>query len=291
MSESPPDPSQLSTVCHVRAPLLLEPVDAKVETLRRCEEDGTVGDLAVRSWPAEVAVDRDGPYAEVVDRYDEFVDWADDNGVSVEPAFRLRTATSLVEDGSRRVLVTPVLSLALYLEDRLLAVYPHTDGETTVGAPDAVASLRTGELPPVPRKALAEATARDLATPEYREAGSADGDGRSVAEGRAASTPRTCPGCTGTLVNVQGLLSCPACGWSDARLAELRSSTAKLVYFALVEQPRSPGTLQDVLDLDTLTVYGVLRTLTERGLVEREDDDTFRALAPERTLESAPGTR
>lgn len=57
----------------------------------------------------------------------------------------------------------------------------------------------------------------------------------------------------------------------DRLPAELESASAKLVYLALVTT--DSGTveeLQECLDLPGLTLYSVLSTLEDRGLVERE---------------------
>lgn len=172
----------ITAVCHVRAPMLLEPVDAHVETLRACEREGVVDGLLLRSWPEAVRLDIDTPHGEVLKRFEEFERWADRHGVSVRPPFEVRTGVSLTGERRER-LVTPLVCLALYDEGRLLGVYPHSaDGETyTVG--DAIATVRTGEFP----------------TP------------LSTAE-RADATD-DCPECEGRLVNGQGLFACTSCGW------------------------------------------------------------------------------
>lgn len=54
---------------------------------------------------------------------------------------------------------------------------------------------------------------------------------------------------------------------------ELQSPRGKLVYLYLVQS--EGATLADLkadLDLGALTVYSVLKTLRERGLVRREED-------------------
>ncbi len=55
------DPTALTAVCHVRAPLLLEPVDAQIETLQACESEGAIDDLLLRSWPKEVSLSEESP--------------------------------------------------------------------------------------------------------------------------------------------------------------------------------------------------------------------------------------
>lgn len=188
-SETP----ELTAVCYVRAPLLLEPVDQQVETLQACERDGTVETVLLRSWPKEVARSEHSPYQEVLEAFERFDRWADERGVSVQPPFRERTVTSTVTGESKDVLVTPMLCLAVYRDDELHAVFPHTDGEETITASEAIATLRTGELP------------APLGAPPT-EADRAD----------------ACPACDGHLLNGQGVFACVDCGFTASLTADGR---------------------------------------------------------------------
>ncbi|WP_254764027.1 HTH domain-containing protein [Natrinema marinum] len=180
----------LTAVCHVRAPLLLEPVDQQIETLQACEDEGAVDDLLLRSWPKEVALSDESPYQEVIDQYERFAAWADERGVSVRPPFRERSTTSQVTGTTRERLVTPLLCLELYADDELLGVFPHSNEATdeTYTTDDAIATLRTGEVP-IPLGSVEET---DVDEP---------------------STPNTCPDCGGALIDGQGLFACSDCGW------------------------------------------------------------------------------
>lgn len=166
--------------CSVRTPLVLEPVDDHVETLQELETEGVVDEVVFRSWPDEVRLDAEEPAHEAVDRYERFRRWAARNDVSVRPPFETRSRTSPVSDGPREVLVTPLCCLAVYVDDRLVGVYPHSaDGETYT-AEGAVDELRDGTLP-----------------------GTLAGPVRA----------RECPSCDGQLDNGQGLFACSGCGW------------------------------------------------------------------------------
>lgn len=181
------DTAALTAVCHVRAPLLLEPIDEQVETLQVCESEGAIDELLLRSWPQEVALTDETPYQEVIDNYERFTQWADGRGVSVEPPFRERSTTSQVTGETRERLVTPLLCLEVYADDELVGVFPHTDERTeeTYTTDEAIATLRTGEVP----------------TP------------LGSTEDTRASAGSTCPDCGGTLVDGQGLFACSDCGW------------------------------------------------------------------------------
>lgn len=177
----------LTVACHVRAPMLLEPVDGHVETLRACESEGRIDSLLLRSWPEEVSLDDGSSYPEVVDVFERFERWADRHDVSVRPPFETRTARSLATGEETEMLVTPLLCLALYRGDDLVGVYPHTDGEESVAATEAIAALRTGELPPV-------LGVRPQVAPSDR-----------------------CPECEAALHQGQGIYACPACRWTGIR--------------------------------------------------------------------------
>lgn len=177
---------ETTLVCHVRAPLIADPVESRVETVQSLEDGPVVDTVVVRSWPDSVRLD-DGDH-ETLARYERFRSWADRRGVSIRPPFETRTRSSIVEDGGVDVLVTPVLCLAVYREERLVGVFPHSaDGEThTVEA--AVETLRNGKLP------------RPL----------------GAAEAASTTEPSRCPDCDGSLVNGQGVFICPECSWVGA---------------------------------------------------------------------------
>lgn len=175
----------LTVSCHVRVPMLLEPVDAHVETLRACAAAGGIDELVLRSWPDQVRRSPESPEQDVLERFEAFRSWADRAGVDVEPPFETRTRTSMVSGSETDLLVLPLICVALYDEaGGLVGVYPHSaDGETCT-VEDAIDSLQVGEVP-VPLSG----------SPTRVERGD------------------LCPECKGLLVNGQGVYSCPDCAW------------------------------------------------------------------------------
>lgn len=165
--------------------MLMEPIDAHVETLRACESEDAVDDVVLRSWPDRVSLSESGPHREVVDVFERFERWAERRGVSVRPPFEVRTVTSQVTDESKEVLVTPLICVAVYEDERLAGVFPHSEGEDTYTVNDAIAKLRTGELP-VPMGATP--------APERPDADA-------------------CPDCGGQLIDGQGVFACTDCEW------------------------------------------------------------------------------
>ena len=184
------DPTAETTlVCHARTPLVFDPVEERVERAQALEDGDVVDAVVVRSWPETVRLE-DGPHREVIEEYRRYEEWADRRGVSVTPPFETRTRSSIVDDDGVDVLVTPVLSLALYRDERLVSVFPHAeDGEQyTVDA--ALERLEGGDLP------------RPLGgRPDVPDA-------------------RRCPECEAALLNGQGLFICPDCAWTGSFAAE-----------------------------------------------------------------------
>lgn len=206
-----PAPADLTIACHVRPTLVLEPIDAKIETLRQCEHDGTIDTLLLRSWPGEVAMQDDSPHPEVLEQYDRFADWADRAGVSIHPPFQTRETTSIVSDRTIERLVTPTICLAAYDRDRLVGVFPHSDGETTHTVSEAIADLRTGQVPePLLRHGgvAARSTPRPIGAPDAVDLPSRPRPAMAAGESRPA-----CPDCGDGLTNVQGILDCDGCEW------------------------------------------------------------------------------
>lgn len=215
---NPENHDTVTTVCYVRAPLLLEPVDRQIETLQACESEGAIDDLLLRSWPTKVTLNESNQHPEVLETYDRFTSWADRQGVSVEPPFRRRTRTSQVTGKTTELLATPLLALEIYADDELIGVFPHSANDETYTTHDAIARLRTGELP-TPIK----------------------GETVSPIEGEDSSSGE-CPDCGGSLIDGQGLFACGECGWVGT-VTEAGKYTSHLV---TEESDQSRTDLQEV---------------------------------------------
>ncbi|WP_233710690.1 HTH domain-containing protein [Natronococcus pandeyae] len=282
-SSSHVHPTDLTVACHVRAPLLLDPVDSQLEALRRCEENGRIDSLRLQSWPGEVSLESDSPKQEVSNRFERFEQWAASHNVSVRPPFRVKTVTSLVDDEPERVLVTPALCLALYHGDQLVGVYPHSDGESTYTATAVIADLEAGTVPPPVERSSTPAS--NASTEDATAAFSPD---RRRSADRERVAPASCPNCDSVLVDVHGIPACNACQWSDGGLDALESSGAKLVYLSLADGSKSIDALRAVLDLEKGALYGLLRTLRERNLVERTAAGEYRLPRDELSGDARP---
>jgi hypothetical protein len=102
---------------------------------------GRVSDLESAGIVAETSVDaswqrirtpeqdsRDGALA----TYEEFGEWARENGYGLEPAFERRRRSYLGSDAVSEVVVFPVVSLAVYEDTDLEAVFPCSGDDGTV---------------------------------------------------------------------------------------------------------------------------------------------------------------
>lgn len=182
------DSHRLTAVCYVRAPMLVEPIDSQVDTLRTCESAGAIDDLLLRSWPDEVTLDEDTPHREVVDDFERFERWADREGVRIRPPFQVRTSAPPLSSEPRDVLMTPLLCVALFEADELIGVYPHSWPQETYTVEEAVATLRAGDVP-------APLSAAGRRPPEAHE----------------------CPACEAPLDTGGGLYACVRCEWTGIR--------------------------------------------------------------------------
>jgi hypothetical protein len=93
--------------------------------LRSLAEAGVLADLTVRTWPGRVTTGDDLARCEFA-LCREFQAWADDRGVRLAPAFESHDCHNSYTNTRYTTTVLPVICLALYDEDDLLAVYPHS---------------------------------------------------------------------------------------------------------------------------------------------------------------------
>lgn len=83
--------------------------------------------------------------SEAMETYREFREWVETNGFSLEPGFQQRTRSFIGMDDVERVVVFPVVALAIYEADELTAVFPCTDGERTHTVESALAAFERGD--------------------------------------------------------------------------------------------------------------------------------------------------
>lgn len=142
----PRNTSSLTVVCYARPAQFSGPIDTHIETLTCLETEGAIDTLLVRTWPAVLSFAASAPRDEPLAAFEQFRTWADRAEVSICPPFEQIARTSTITGEHQDVLRTPLCCLACYIEDDLVAVYPHTDEDQTTTVPDAIARLQTGKL-------------------------------------------------------------------------------------------------------------------------------------------------
>lgn len=125
----------------------LNPPQTEVlDRLRTLAKDGSIADLDVDVWGAWMGITRTterGP-ADARETVAEFRRWAAEQGCTLRPAFDWRPVEP--EDGREGPtgrIVTPLITLAVYDEARLQAVYPHVDGADVRTVHDGVEALES----------------------------------------------------------------------------------------------------------------------------------------------------
>lgn len=124
-------------------------IDRYCDRLEQLRDRGIVDAVEVREWTTRVSLD--GSAETSTERaYERLTDWASDNGVTLEPAFSVRTNESAFTGEARMYLVTPIACLALEGDDGLLVVYPHAVDGDVYTVEDGLALLAASDAGRVP---------------------------------------------------------------------------------------------------------------------------------------------
>lgn len=126
--------------CRVRASEAGSVADV-VDVLRTYADEGLVDDLTVDMWPEAVSLsERAEPHSllEDVRRYRE---WAETDGVTLEPGFQRRERQTPVSDDSDPILVLPTVCLVVRVEGDIVAIAPHQTDRSTYTVADALADI------------------------------------------------------------------------------------------------------------------------------------------------------
>lgn len=105
--------------------------DTVTRRLERLADEGHVATVTVHTWEKKVPVE--GTTLENM-LYETFTEWATDVGVDLDPFFDTRECYSWQNGERGTKLVLPAISLAVYRDDTLQSVYPHStpNGARTV---------------------------------------------------------------------------------------------------------------------------------------------------------------
>lgn len=136
----PTDKQRLSVECYLRGSVAGHLVNDIIDLGARYDATDILDEISIETWPNTVRVG-DTCQNHALEAYEQFQAWADDADVSLRPGFKYRERKTLVSSESEMVLVLPVRCLALYVDDTLAGVAPHSNGNTVYTVEDALATL------------------------------------------------------------------------------------------------------------------------------------------------------
>ena len=116
-----------------------------VNRMRSLEAEGVLDAAKVDGgWQRIRTNDEDGR-AGAIATYREFANWARRNGYSLGPAFEERQRAYMGLDRVDDVVVFPIVTLAMYEDERLRGVFPSSDGDQVYRVDDALEALEAGD--------------------------------------------------------------------------------------------------------------------------------------------------
>lgn len=119
--------------------------ESAIERLERLSEAGVLSEFAVEVWGRQVdlsgAAARTDAGQFVLDRVEQFREWARRTGRSVDSFFETRSVESSIRDQEYAALVLPELTLAEYRGGELAFVAPCSDGDAVCTVGDRIDDL------------------------------------------------------------------------------------------------------------------------------------------------------
>ncbi|MFB6140078.1 MAG: HTH domain-containing protein [Halosimplex sp.] len=118
-----------------------------LERVAELESAGVVTETDVDASWQRIRTPEQDSRDEALRTYEEFGDWASENGYRLEPAFQRRQRSYIGSDVVHDVVVFPMASLAVYEGSDLQAVFPCADesGEIHFSVGDCLDAFEAGE--------------------------------------------------------------------------------------------------------------------------------------------------
>jgi hypothetical protein len=139
------EPLEASVTLYLRAGAPTAARDRQTDARARVEalaDAGVLPDPTVSEWPSRAVVPSDGPADAAVETYDEFAAAvATRPGVHLDPFFEDRPGVGR----SDRVVVLPVVCIAVRRDGELTGLYPCWNEGTHDAVEDGLAALESGE--------------------------------------------------------------------------------------------------------------------------------------------------
>jgi len=124
---------------------------AVLDQLEALDADGRIDDYEINIWTKAIRLS--GPlegtsyYQRVVDHFEAFREWADQEGVLLNAAFKIESVECEITGERYTVLSLPSICLAVYEDGELCAVYPHATDDTAQTASSCLQELESvGQL-------------------------------------------------------------------------------------------------------------------------------------------------
>jgi len=118
---------------------------AVLERLETLEAEGRIDSYEIQVWTKAIRIR--GPlegtayYQTVFEHIEAFQQWADEQSVQLNSAFKIQSVDCEITDETYRVLSLPSICLAVYEDDELCAVYPHSTDEQCLTASRCLSEL------------------------------------------------------------------------------------------------------------------------------------------------------
>ncbi|WP_256300927.1 HTH domain-containing protein [Haloarchaeobius salinus] len=101
-----------------------------IQRIERLADRGVVDEFERHTWTRRLSPAAEDTWCEFArEKYAEFTRWAELSDRTLEPAFTRRSITNEFVGEHYEVIQFPILSIAIYADDRLVRLSPSVDGD------------------------------------------------------------------------------------------------------------------------------------------------------------------
>jgi hypothetical protein len=114
-----------------------------IRTAERLVEEGVLDAFEKNVWAGRLTTSSSNPWGRLArEKYDEFRTWSDRVGQSLGPAFAKETARNEFVDEEYEVIRFPIVTLAVYADDRLARLAPTGERDRPYTVTDCLEELK-----------------------------------------------------------------------------------------------------------------------------------------------------